>query len=757
MSKDHQKLESEIRCLCAALRDARWQLYHLFTVQRQRAWHADEREKALRREFDRRTRALKRLEKNLTAIAMASTSRRGLAKLVKIDGPTQRAIDDFIAWKEGFKPADIRSPEDRSEDLDEDLSIPLQTPTVDIVVCIHNALDDVKICLDATLHRSPQIRQLILVNDGSDEATSQWLQDYIGIIDVPVQLIHNPEQRGYTIAANQGLRASPADYVVLLNSDTIPTRGWLERLIACGESDPDIAIVGPLSNAASWQSVPRRFAESGDWEVNELPSGISPDDVAAQLALHHQPEYPRTKLINGFCLAIKRSTFNKLGYFDEETFPRGYGEENDFCLRAIAAGLDLAVADDCYVFHAKSKSFTHEKRLELVKNADKVLHQKHKPETVELACDELRENAALARVRERFANLQKKRPPFSILYLLPLRGTAGGIHSVIQEAVGLRQRGVFAQVAIRLCDAEFYHATYPAVAPEVFYIFDSKPALIGYADAFDVAVATQHGSIGLLSWTTMANPALLPAYYVQDYEPNFYPASDAAHHHARESYTRIPGAALFAKTEWIREKVTAEHGVEVHKVTPSIDHEIYRPDAEVERTVDVCAMIRPSSSVRSPELTADVLTELGNSGVKVAAFGSEAADAFWQDRDFPGDIHGVLRRDEVADLLRSSRVFIDLSEYQAFGRTGLEAMACGCAAILPEAGGSDEYAVDDSNCLRVDSTDRDATLSVIRKLLDNDKLRSDMVDAGLKTAQDFSVDRAAESIETLFTRLLAAK
>jgi len=744
--------DSEIRSLRAALRDVRWQRYHLFNVQRQRNWHSDERQKRLQRELKQREKTILRLENNLAAIKAAHEGRSGLGKLIKTDRGTQAALDDFATWKNEYS-AGAAVDIVRSEDLDESLRIPILTPTVDIVICIHNALDDVKICLDATLRRSPKMRQLILVNDGSDAETSQWLREFTDTIDVPVQLIHNPEQRGYTIAANQGLRATPADYVVLLNSDTIPTRGWLERLVACGESDEKIGIIGPLSNAASWQTMPKRFAESGDWEVNDLPDGISPDDIAAQLALHHQPTYPRARLINGFCLVIKRRTFNELGYLDEATFPRGYGEENDFCLRAVAAGFELAIADDCYVFHAKSKSFTHATRLELVKDADKILHKKHSPETVENACAELRDSPGLAATRRKFAELQTARPPFSMLYLLPLRGTAGGIHSVIQEASGLRHRGVFAQVAIRQCDADFYRATYPAIDYDLFYIFESESELVVYANAFDIVVATQHGTIDLLSWVAMANPDLMPAYYVQDYEPNFYSTSDSAYHHARESYTRIDGCTLFAKTDWIRDKVKAEHGIDVYKVIPSIDREIYRPDDSENKSVDVCAMVRPGTPVRSPELTVDILSKL--SGKKVAVFGCDDDDPFWARNAYVGEIHGVLRRDQVADLLRRSKLFIDLSEYQAFGRTGLEAMACGCAVVLPEAGGSDEYAVDGSNCLRVDTTDRDAILIAIRRLLDDDQLRKCQIRAGLETADGFSIDRAAESVEKLFTTLLA--
>ena len=87
-----------------------------------------------------------------------------------------------------------------------------------------------------------------------------------------VRLISNPEPpHGYTIAANLGLRAAVGDYIVLLNSDTIVTAGGSSGSSTCGESDEQIGILGPLSNAASHQSVPE-VREDGAWATNPLPA-----------------------------------------------------------------------------------------------------------------------------------------------------------------------------------------------------------------------------------------------------------------------------------------------------------------------------------------------------------------------------------------------------------------------------------------------------------------------------------------------------
>src|SRR5690606_2815783 len=202
-----------------------------------------------------------------------------------------------------------------------------------------------------------------------------------------------------TKAANLGLRASTGEFAVLLNSDTIVSKGWLSSMLACAKSDPQIGLVGPLSNAASWQSVPDRFAPNGDWAVNELPQGVDVDsyaDVVRQLSVR---AYPRVPLLNGFCLLMRRSVLEDIGYLDEKAFPHGYGEENDLCLRASDAGYALAIADDAYVYHAKSKSYSHERRRKLSHEGGLALIKKHGREKIKAAQAAIKRDVTLDRMR----------------------------------------------------------------------------------------------------------------------------------------------------------------------------------------------------------------------------------------------------------------------------------------------------------------------------------------------------------------------
>lgn len=178
---------------------------------------------------------------------------------------------------------------------------------VDVIVPVFNALDDVKACLQSLEQHTDGFRvRVIVVNDGSDDATSRWLRDYC--INNPLfLLIEHSVNRGYTKTVNSGLKASRAPYVITQNSDTIVSTGWLQGLVRCLESDPKIGIVGPLSNAASWQNVPELRDETGSFAVNQLPRGLSVEAMAALVANTSKPIYPRLTFVNGFCFMIRRA------------------------------------------------------------------------------------------------------------------------------------------------------------------------------------------------------------------------------------------------------------------------------------------------------------------------------------------------------------------------------------------------------------------------------------------------------------------
>ncbi|HET6941601.1 MAG TPA: glycosyltransferase, partial [Sphingomicrobium sp.] len=112
---------------------------------------------------------------------------------------------------------------------------------------------------------------------------------------------------------------------------------------------------------------------------------------------------------------------------------------------------------------------------------------------------------------------------------------------------------------------------------------------------------------------------------------------------------------------------------------------------------------------------------------------------------------GVLDRSQVASTLRHSDLFLDLSDYQAFGRTGLEGMASGCIPVLPVFGGTSEYAEHGINSFVVDTRSDEEILSAIGQYVTGrPQKRAEMRDSAIKTALDYSIARAAYSELELF-------
>lgn len=280
--------------------------------------------------------------------------------------------------------------------------MPDMLPTVDVIICIHNALDDVKNCISSvekTNYPEDQIG-IILVDDGSDKPTEKYLQK-VAKNNSKIKLIRRPKAGGYTVAANTGLKASMASYCALLNSDTIVPKNWIKKIVAIFQQYPDVGIVGPLSNAASWQSVPDLSNPKGGWAINELPNGWSVDDMdrCVEDCYNDMSIIPRVPLLNGFCFVLDKKVTHSIGLMDDVGFPRGFGEEDDFCMRAENAGFGLMVAINTYVYHAKSKSYGSKKRNELSKKGGEVLRQKHGEARILRSVESMKKNPYFREIR----------------------------------------------------------------------------------------------------------------------------------------------------------------------------------------------------------------------------------------------------------------------------------------------------------------------------------------------------------------------
>lgn len=276
-------------------------------------------------------------------------------------------------------------------------------PFTQIVLPVYNGCDEVRACLRALSAAATGPMQVLVVDDGSRGLTQGMLQEEAAR-DPRILLHRRDTNRGYTKSINEGVALSGADWLVVLNSDTVVPRGWLDRLHAAARARHGTGMVGPVSNAATWQSLPAVKRPDGSWSTNDAIRPEHLDRIQALLDEASERAYPDFPLLNGFCTLISREVFDRVGGYDEDAFPRGYGEETDLCLRARAAGFRLIVADDCFVFHHKSVSFGAG-RTDLTRAGGLEMTNKHPGVVIPVLERMMQESAVLGRLRGRFAGI----------------------------------------------------------------------------------------------------------------------------------------------------------------------------------------------------------------------------------------------------------------------------------------------------------------------------------------------------------------
>lgn len=574
--------------------------------------------------------------------------------------------------------------------------------TVDVVVCVHDALDDTRRCIEALREHTDLHRHgVVLVDDGSAEPTARYLDEVAG--SLPARLIRHETARGYTVAASAGLAAGTGDFAVLLNSDTVVTAQWLDRMLACATEDAAVAAVGPLSNAASWQSIPRLRDDSGQWADNPLPASATPDDVATALhAGSGEPLWPDVRLLNGFCYLVRRRAYESIGGLDTQHFPRGYGEEDDLSLRLVSDGWRLRVSDDAYVHHAKSRSFTAVGRQQIVATARQTLQDLHGPR-LERAVASQRRNELLLRARraagERVRHVWDGRPEppdlppgIRVAWVQPHLGLVGGVRR-----------------AVTMCRLMASWGARPVlVSPDgrsPDWIDVDTPVLdvaTARTNTFDVVVVSDPEAVDMALALSASRRVV---YHLGAYSLYRRDTPEL------RRYLDIPDAVHLANSRWTADHVERTSGRPIVGIVPgAVDPTVFHP-------------------VASP-VTADVVCYGSDRAHKGTSTIVAAADGLRLQKLV--DLY--LDQEHLAAAISAGRVFVSGARHEGFNLPPLEAMACGVPVVMTDDGGSRDYAVDGVNALVVPVDDVRAMRRAIRRLLDDAELRVRLIDGGFDTA-----------------------
>ena len=639
--------------------------------------------------------------------------------------------------------------------------------TVDIIVTCHNAIDDLKACFHQLSRTTTSINDLILIDDGSEPETAEYIRRFSRIHKT--KYIRNEQALGHPTGATKGLEISTGDIVIVLNADTLPTEGWADKILACANSDKKIGIVGVLASTASWQSVPRVFDDDGDWALNPVPSDITLFQFASLLERYSAKLYPKLPFINGFCFAIKRKLMDDIGLFDYKAFPH-YGEENDYCLRAGKRGWYGAVADNAYVYHKQGRGYTNERRRIYAKRADENLIAKHDAKLISSLAWSCRQSLKMAGLRmrsqaviERFRLIREGVRKFGgrrLSFILPAVD-GGGVTVILQEALAMSRMGVIVEILNLEAHREgFIKSNNIKNSPIKLRFFDTKGDLLKYlqqsSDGIDAVVCSHHATPYWLTELDPSNLDFISAYYVQDYEPDFYPSGTKEHDFAKGSYTVIPDIKGITKTHWNKEILQKKTGFSASVIGPSVDIELFRPVREKnyfkgKDRVIIVAMVRPQTPRRAPEMTYKVLKTVAEhfpNQAQVYSFGCTDKEL----RECVGAPSGrvthlgALDHKKVATVLGECDIFLDASTFQAMGLTSLEAMACGCAVLIPKNGGSVDFAEDRINAVVVDTADYVSMVDKIADLIYKQDYREQLQINAIQEAAKYFPEKAAFNI-----------
>ncbi len=214
-----------------------------------------------------------------------------------------------------------------------------------IIVPVWNKVELTRQCLIALGPATEDVSfELIVIDNHSTDGTPQFLASLGG----DVRIITNNENLGFAKACNQGAAVATGEYLVFLNNDTIPLKGWLSALVDEVKSDPDVTVVG--SKLLYQDDTVQHAGVAID------RNNLTPYHIYKDLAGDHPAVNKRRELnaVTAACLLIRRSVFAELGGFDEGFF-NGF-EDVDLCLKVREKQGRIVYQPRSVLYHLESQT-----------------------------------------------------------------------------------------------------------------------------------------------------------------------------------------------------------------------------------------------------------------------------------------------------------------------------------------------------------------------------------------------------------------
>jgi GT2 family glycosyltransferase len=223
------------------------------------------------------------------------------------------------------------------------------TGMADIVIPVRNQFPRTRTLLESIYRFSDQPFHIHLIDNASSDGT----MDVEKVYSRDITVVHNPDDRGWGVAVDQGVALGSGPYVVVMSNEVEVAPGWLGSLLSFLDTHPRIGAVVPLSSGASDVQGVEKVRRT---QVPEIPEFLTEDPHERNRVLAYH--FFRTGvLLDGvlsfFCAALRRRVIEEIGPFQFGTAAGDHGEE--YCRRLRRARYVIGLALDTYVVHHRAE------------------------------------------------------------------------------------------------------------------------------------------------------------------------------------------------------------------------------------------------------------------------------------------------------------------------------------------------------------------------------------------------------------------
>jgi O-antigen biosynthesis protein len=250
------------------------------------------------------------------------------------------------------------------------VSVAPRPELVSILIPCCGMIEYTKLCVPSVLRHSREPFELIFIDIGSLDGTTDYLAGLHAGLEgrVRVEVLRTPTDLGIQDVCKEALHQAKGEFLCLLNNDTVVTPGWLNALTGLAKLSAGFGMFGPMSNYAAppqlveavpYRVGPRKATANPFSAVEPLVDVAAVQNYALEFTQEHKGKWLQTDRLGGFCLLIKQEVIKRIGPDLDKWTDLSLFDTDILSAKARQAGYNLAVCRDLFIHHFGTRTFAH--------------------------------------------------------------------------------------------------------------------------------------------------------------------------------------------------------------------------------------------------------------------------------------------------------------------------------------------------------------------------------------------------------------